>query len=165
MPSCLPQLITALSSKRDEMGKLLQLLQEEQRSIIEIDLAELENLESRKRDLLGVMERGNAEYRLLLRDAARELQLEKVENLSPLIAKAVPPFRDTLKGLQAKILEHGESLNRILKFNGELLSGSLDHVRQNIAFFDAVMNRRKTYGDAGTMIMGGSKSRFVCKEI
>jgi hypothetical protein len=165
MSSCLPQLVTALSSKRDEMGKLLQLLQEEQKCIIEVDIAELENLESRKRDLLGVMERGSAEYRLLLKDAARELKLEKAENLSPIIQKISSPLRETLSLLQSSLLEIGDSLNRVLDFNRDLLTGSLNHVRENMAFFDAVMNRRKTYGEAGTMVMNGNKSRLVCKEI
>src|SRR5512138_3042155 len=63
MPNCLQQLVAALNSKRNEMEQLLMLLKDEQRSIIEVDIAELEVLDARKRDLLGVMERGNAEYR------------------------------------------------------------------------------------------------------
>ncbi|GAM09670.1 flgN protein [Geobacter sp. OR-1] len=165
MPSCLPQLVTALNGKREKMENLLLLLKDEQKSIIEVDLAGLESLESRKRELLGAMERGNAEYRLLLKEAARELNLEKVENLSPLISKSPAPFRETLGRLQSTLLETGESLNRILDFNRELLEGSLNHVRENMAFFDAIMNRRKTYGDSGTMVMNGNKSRLVCKEI
>jgi hypothetical protein len=165
MPSCLPQLVTSLNSKLDGMQKLFLLLKDEQKSIIEVDLASLETLESRKRDLLGAMERGNAEYRLLLRDAARELSIEKAESLSPLIQKSPAPFRETLSRLQSSLLETGDSLNKVLDLNRDLLEASLKHVRENMAFFDAIMNRRKTYGDAGTMVMNGSKSRLVCKEI
>ena len=165
MTSCLPQLVTALSSKRDEMEKLLLLLQEEQKSIIDVDLAGLEALESRKRELLGVMERGNAEYRLLLKDAAKELKIEKIDNLSPLIQKSPQPLRETLSRLQSSLLEIGEALNRLLDFNRGLLENSLQHVQQNLTFFNSLINSSKTYGDAGNMIAGNGGSRLVCKEV
>lgn len=165
MQSCLPQLVTALSSKRDEMEKLLLLLQDEQRSIIDVDITELEQLDLRKRELLGVMERGNAEYRLLLRDAALELKLEKAESLSPVIQKTPQPLKEKLSRLQSSLLEIGNSLNSVLDFNKGLLENSLHHVRQNLAFFNSLINSAKTYGDAGNMVASNGGSRLVCKEV
>lgn len=164
MPSCLPQLVASLSSKRDGMEKLLQLLKEEQQSIINVDLVRLENLDALKRELLGVMERGNAEYRLLLRDAAREMNLEKVENLTPIINKCPPPYSETLGKLQASLLETGDTLNHVLDSNRGLLENSLKHVHENIAFFHSLINSNRTYGDAGNMVTANSSARLVCKE-
>lgn len=165
MQSCLPELVSSLTRKRDEMEKLVMLLKEEQESIIEVDIDGLERLESRKRDLLGVMERGNAEYRLLLKDAAREFNLEKVESLSPLIQKTPLPVKETLSCLQTSLLETGRSLNALLDFNRGLLENSLQHVRQNLTFFHSLINSRKTYGDAGNMVAADGGSRLVCKEV
>jgi flagellar biosynthesis/type III secretory pathway chaperone len=165
MASCLPQLVTVLTSKRTSMEELLVVLKDEQRSIIEIDLMSLETLDYRKRDLLTAMDRNNAECRLLYKEAAVELKLDKAETLSPIISKASPPVREILKSLQAKLLEHGDAMNRLLDFNRELLEGSLRHVRETLAFFNSVMQTRSsTYGDAGRMITAGNEVRLVCKE-
>lgn len=166
MQSCLPQLVTVLSSKRTSMEELLALLQDEQKNIIDIDLHGLATLDGRKRELLTAMDRNNAECRLLFKSAALELKLDKAETLSPIIEQAGPQVRETLKGLQARILELGQAMNRLLDFNRELLEGSLAHVRESIAFFNSVMQRQSsTYGDAGRMLDSGKKVRLVCREI
>jgi len=166
MASCLPKLVTVLTTKRTSMEELLVLLQDEQRGIIEIDLVGLELLDDRKREILTAMDRNNAECRQLLKEAALELKLDKSDTLSPIISKAAPPVRETLKGLQARLLELGETMNRLLDFNRELLEGSLRHVRETLAFFNSVMkNRSNTYGDAGRMVTAGNEVRLVCKEI
>jgi flagellar biosynthesis/type III secretory pathway chaperone len=165
MVSCMPQLVSALSSKSTALEELIALLQDEQRSIIEIDLAGLESLDARKRELLTSMGRNNAECRLLLKAAAEELKIEKTESLSPLISKVAPPLRDTLKGLQSRLLELGDTLNKILDFNRELLEGSLRHVRESMEFLNSFFTRRSTYGEAGGMLQSSNGVRLVCKEI
>lgn len=165
MPNCQQQLVTILTSKRNDMEQLLNLLKDEQRRIIDVDIAALEDLDDRKRELLGIMERGNAEYRQLLKEAAAELKVSRFENLSSLLPAVSPSLRENLKGLQARIVELGESLNRILEFNQGLLENSLRHVHQNLAFFNSLVNKSNTYGDAGTMVTGKRGSRLVCKEI
>jgi len=165
MPSCLQKLEAALISKRNDMEQLIILLKNEQRSIIDVDLAALEDLDVRKRELLGGMERSNAEYRQLLKEAATELKVDRIENLSSLLSVISPSQRENLKVLQTKIIELGESLKGVLEFNQGLLENSLGHVYQNLEFFNSLMSRSNTYGDAGNMVTGNGKAKLVCKEI
>ena len=166
MQSCLPQLVNALSGKRASMEELLLILQNEQRSIIDIDLDSLTTLEGRKKELLTAIERNNAECRLLFKEASLELNLDKVENLTPIISVAPPPVCHDLKGLQTKLRELGHTMKQLLDFNKELLEGSLSHMRESITFFNSVMQRQgSTYGYAGNMLDSGNKVRLVCKEI
>ncbi|MBI5655713.1 MAG: flagellar protein FlgN [Geobacter sp.] len=165
MASCLPEFIEALTAKRAAMEELLTILEAEQRSIIDVDIANLEQLDQRKRELLFSMERTNAACRLLLRKSAEELQVPQAESLSPLMPKIASPLRERFRGLQSRILELGEALQRVIAFNRSLLEGSLQHVQESVEFLNALFTRRSTYGQAGGMVSSTNDVRLVCKEI
>lgn len=165
MTSCMPDLVASLNAKRSELEELLDLTKQEQRCIIDIDLAGLETLDLRKRELLLSMERTSAEFRNLLKIASQEFQVGQADSLSLLLPKVTPPLRATLKGIQAKLFELGESLNRALEFNKVLLNGSLEHVHSSINFLRSFFTTPATYGQAGGMVKSSEEVRLVCKEI
>lgn len=165
MTSCMTDLVASLNIKRRELEELLDLTQQEQRCIIDIDLAGLETLDNRKRELLLSMERTSAEFRNLLKKASQEFQAGQPDTLSSLLPKVAPPLRATLKGLQARLIELGEALNKTLEFNKVLLNGSLEHVHSSINFLRSFFTTSSTYGQAGGMIKRSEEVRLVCKEI
>ena len=165
MASYLSELVDALSRKRMVLEELFTLLEAEQRSIIEVDVARLENLDDRKRELLTLLERISGECRLLIKSAAEDLHVQKADNLSSILPKISPPVRDKLKGLQARLLELGESVQKVLSFNKDLLESSLQHVNDSLEFFNSLFMRRSTYGESGSMVRSSNEVRLVCKEI
>jgi flagellar biosynthesis/type III secretory pathway chaperone len=165
MAATLSELFNALDGKRAALEELVALLEEEQRSIVEIDIANLEMLDERKRKILGTLERSNAECRRLVLMAGTELSLTGTDSLSPLIAKAPAQLRLPLKNVQARLVELGESLARIIDFNRDLLDGSLRHVQESLTFLSSFFTQRSTYGVAGSMVQSRNDVRLVCKEI
>lgn len=165
MTSCMPDLLTSLNIKRSELEELLDLTRQEQRCIIDIDLAGLETLDNRKRELLLSMERTSAEFRNLLKKASQEFQVGQTDSLSSLLPKVSPTVGATLKGLQARLIELGEALNKALEFNKVLLNGSLEHVHSSINFLRSFFTTSSTYGQAGGMVRSSEDVRIVCKEI
>lgn len=165
MTSCMQELVASLKAKQGELEQLLELTQQEQRCIIDIDLAGLEGIDARKRELLLSMSRTNSTCRQLLKKASQELNVEQADTLSLLIPKVAHPLRDTLKGLQAALVEVGDSLNRALEFNKVLLVGSLEHVHSSINFLRSFFTTPATYGQAGGMVRNSEEVRLVCKEI
>lgn len=165
MESCLPDLDGALSGKRIELEELIRLTEQEQQCIIDIDVAGLEKLDNRKRELLTSMERTNSEFRLLMKKASQELKVAPSETLTPLIRNVAPPMREKLKVHQAKLVELGDSLNRALEFNKELLNDSLRHVHESLNFLKSFFTQLSTYGQAGNWVRSPDNVRLVCKEI
>lgn len=165
MTSCMPDLVASLNHKQSELEELLELTRKEQRCIVDIDLAGLETLDNRKRELLVSMERTSSEYRMLLNKAAQEFQVSQADNLSSLLPKLAPAMQATLRGLQSKVIELGEALNKALEFNKLLLNGSLEHVHSSISFLRSFFTAPSTYGNAGSMVRSSEDVRLVCKEI
>jgi flagellar biosynthesis/type III secretory pathway chaperone len=165
MSNSISELISVLSEKRGTMEELLRLLEEEQRCIVKLDLPNLEAQVEKKKQLLVDLETSNNLCRQLVKQAALELDLPEAASLSPLLPKVALPQRDTLKGLQNRLLELGTALDRLLAFNGELLQGSLRTVNRSLGFFGNLFSRSKTYGEAGCMVKGTTDIRLVCKEI
>ena len=158
-------LITVLSEKEGIMNELIRLLKEEQRSIVDIDLAAMELADEKKRVLLVRLEDSNNRLRETLKDAAEELNLSEAPTLSCLLPKVFSSQRSTLQGLQSRLLELGGNLDRALLFNRELLQGSLRIVNRSLDFFQGLFRRSTTYGQAGGMVTSSADVRLVCKEI
>jgi flagellar biosynthesis/type III secretory pathway chaperone len=164
MASCIPQLIEALDRKRNELKELLHLTEEEQRCIIEIDMAGLEILENNKRDLLMSMENTNTNCKQLLKEAAEECRLEGADSLSPIIHRVPSPLREKLSELQSGLLDLGQSLNKALEFNAELLANSIRHVEDSLGFLSSFLTTSTTYGESGSMVRTSDEVRLVRKE-
>ena len=164
MASSIPQLLSLLDSKRNELQELLSLTEQEQRCIIEIDIPGLESLDNRKRELLQTMEKTNADCRKLLQEASHECQLVKVDGLTPIISRVAPPMQDKLKGVQTGLVELGDALNRAMEFNGELLVNSVRHIQDSLGFLSSFFTTSTTYGEAGSMVRNADEVRLVCKE-
>ncbi len=165
MESCLPDLDGALSGKRIELEELIDLTVQEQQCIINIDVAGLELLDTRKRELLVSMERTNSEFRRLMKKASEELKVAPAETLTPLITNAAQPMRETLKVHQTKLVELGETLSKALEFNRELLNDTLRHVHESLQFLKTFFTQLSTYGEGGNFVRSPDQVRLVCKEV
>lgn len=157
-------LIEALTRKEGAMEELVQLLAEEQRSIIELDLASLEIQVDKKKEAFARLERAASHCRQLMTQLAAELGLPEADRLSLLIPKVAPPQREELRGLQGKLLGLGNLLERVEADNGSLLQGALVTVNRSLEFFGRAFNRSTTYGEAGQMLGGGPRASIVCRE-
>lgn len=159
------ELISALAEKENLTGSLLQLLEEERKSIVAMDMTVLEQVDDQKRQLLVQLENANNRFRQIMRQLAGELNVPEGATLSSLLPKMDSAPRSDVTRLQAKILEQGASLETALAFNGELLQGSLRMINRSLDFFGRMFKRTNTYGQAGSMVTSPADMRLVCKEI
>ncbi len=165
MASSIPELIEVLSEKGSMMEELLRILEEEHRSIVRMDMANLEAQAGKTTELFVRLETSGNISRQLMRQLAAELGLSEAASLSLLLPMVAPPHRETLAELQRKLLETGATLDRLMAFNGELLHGALRTVNHSLEFFGHILNRSTTYGQAGRMLGGAPQARIICKEI
>ena len=158
-------LISVLSEKETLIGSLVLLLEEERKTVVEMDMANLEQVDDRKRQLLVQLEDSNNRFRQIMRRVAGEMNLSEGANLSSLLPQIDPPSRSELKRLQAKVLQLGGKLETALGYNRDLLQGSLCMVNRSLDFFGRIFKRSNTYGQAGSMVSSPADLRLVCKEI
>ena len=165
MSETISQLQQALTAHKEAMAELLKLLEREQRTILEHDLAGLDAHGESKRRLLVSLETAANSCRQLIHRAAAELKTPSAANLSALLPYLPLRQRPVLQNLQRHLTETGNTLNRQLTLNRELLQGNLKAVNSSLQFFNNLLSRQTTYGEQGRMVAGGSGIRLVCKEI
>lgn len=159
------ELIAALAEKDQLIADLLQVLEEERKCIVAMDMTVLEQVDDRKRQLLVQLETTNNRFRQLMRQLGGELNLPEGVTLSAVLPKVDAAPRSDLKRLQAKIVQQGATLEAALAFNRELLQGSLRMINRSLDFFGRMFKRTNTYGQAGSMVTTAADMRLVCKEI
>jgi len=159
------QLITLLSEKRDLLEKMLPYLEEERRCIVELDMARLSVVAEQKSELLDMLQETSKASRLLMQQLAGEMGMPEAQSLSPLLTKLEEPQQEELRGLQGAILASGAAFERLLRSNGDLLKGALLTVDRSLEFFGRVLNNSTTYGEAGRMVGGANRSRFLSGEV
>lgn len=159
------QLITLLSEKRDLLEKMLPYLEEERRCIVELDMARLSAVAEQKSELLDMLQETSKRSRLLMQQLACEMGMPEAQSLSPLLSELEEPRQEELRGLQGAILASGAAFEQLLRSNGDLLKGALLTVDRSLEFFGRVLNNSTTYGEAGRMVGGANRSRFLSGEV
>lgn len=165
MTASLNALMQALATNKTVLTELAAFLDEEQRSVVNLDAAAIDGQAERKQELMARLEATGASCQERLRQAAQELQLPQAETLSALMPRLAATERIALQQMQKALQALGIRVNRQLALNRELLDNSLNLVNDSLQFFNRMLTRRPTYGQQGMMMEGGSGIRLVNKEI
>jgi flagellar biosynthesis/type III secretory pathway chaperone len=165
MANSTDRLIEALIQKEVALAELLQVMEQEQRSIMEVNLGNLEVQVERKKEAFARLQQSTALCRQLMTQLAGELELPGAERLSQLLPKLAAPQREELQRLQGHLLEMGEVLKRAESTNKSLLEGALITVNRTLDFFGRIFSRSNTYGEAGRMVGAGCSPRLLRREV
>lgn len=158
------RLIELLSEEEGTLQELLHLLEEERNTLLQHDMAKLENLAERKQRFYDRIEASSRLGRQLIDRLASEVGVAGALTLSPVLKRLPQPERETLQGLQGRLRELGIGLERLSSQNGQLLQGALLTVNRSLAFFGRLLNRSTTYGGAGRMVAAAVSPRLLRRE-
>jgi flagellar biosynthesis/type III secretory pathway chaperone len=164
MAEGIARLIELLTEKEGALQELLHLLEEEQACLVQLDMAKLQSQAERKQELYDRLTRSARLCRQLIDQLAGELGVAGAHNLSPLLPAMPLPQRETLQGLQQRLLDLGKGLEKLSSLNGHLLQGALGTVNRSLEFFGRMFNRSTTYGGAGQMVAVAPAARLLRRE-
>ena len=158
------RLIELLSEKENTLQELLHVLEEEQGCLVQLDVEKLQSQAAKKQALYDRLTNSASHCRRLIDKLAGELGVPGAQSLSPLLPGLPQPQRETLLGLQRRLLELGRGLDKLSSLNGRLLQGALLTVNRSLEFFGRAFNRSTTYGGAGRMVVGDQTARLLRRE-
>lgn len=158
------ELQQVLSHQGVLVDELLEVLEEERRCLADRDLDGLELQVERKGELFSRIEEAGEHLRALVQGVGAELDLAQADSLSLILPKLEPNQRESLKGIQQKLLTRGAQLKKMLTLNADLLEGSLQTVTGSLDFFRRIFSNSDTYGNAGRMVGGGTRSCIIRRE-
>ena len=164
MAADVKELLTALETKQQLLGRLEDLLTQEQQAITNLDLNDLDRLDQQKRQLLVQLEANSNSTRQMIRSLAEQANLSPTATLTPVIASLSSPQRDRCNELQRALLQIGKRVDQLLDFNRQLLQTSLTTVTTSLDFFNRIFSRGGTYGDGGRMMSASTGVRLVSQE-
>lgn len=164
MANSTEQLIEALGQKEIALAELVGILEEEQRSLLELDLASLDLQVTRKAEALAGLRQRAARCRSLMAQLSQELGIPEAKTLSALLPALPSPDREELCGLQERLLELGESGKRQEAANDSLLKGALLTVNRSLEFFGRLFSRSATYGEGGRLMGGACSPKLLRRE-
>lgn len=165
MTETIAELIGVLTEKGTILEEMRNLLEEEQKCIVALDLARMEANQEEIDKATVRMETLNNNCRLLIAKSGEELGLSGNSTLTPIISRVRPPEKDRLEGLQTSLFSSSSALDGLLAVNRGLIQDSLGVVERSISFFNVVFTKSTTYGEAGRMVSNPTGVRLVCKEI
>ncbi len=165
MSDNIAELIAVLEEKRHLLESMQSILENERKLIVELKAAEVEQLNSRKEELIEGVNRLNKRFQSVLRKTSREMQLPEESSLSPLIARLNRPEKDCLQNLQNGLITVSGKIGELAAVNKGLLENSLRFIERSMTFFGRFFKKNDTYGVTGRMTESSSGSRLVCKEI
>jgi len=159
-------LLQSLKEKEILLEKLVLLLGEERDYIVDLDTEGLEVKRESKLQLIEQLEKCKETCRKALEDAAHELKVSSVVNLSSVLSAVPVSRRDLLLTSQRRLFELTDLLHRSNRFNRDLLYGSLSTVNRSLEFINRGLGRGvSTYSNAGSVVTGVAGSRLVSGEI
>ena len=158
------RLIALLSEKEGALQELLGLLEEERSCLVQMDMEKLQSQTEKLQALYDRLAGSSRLCRQLIDQLAAQLGVAGAHNLSPLLPGVPQPQRETLQGLQARLLDLGRGLEKLSAANGQLLQNALSTVNRSLEFFGRMFNRSTTYGGAGRMVSGSSGPKLLRRE-
>ena len=158
------RLIALLSEKEDALQELLGLLEEERSCLVQMDLERLQSQAERKQELYDRLTGSARLCRQLIDRIAGEQGVPGAHTLSPLLPGLPQPQRETLLGLQERLLGLGRGMDKLSSLNAQLLQTALLTVNRSLEFFGRIFNRSTTYGGAGRMVAGSSGPKLLRRE-
>ena len=158
------RLISLLSEKESALQELLQLLEEERNCLLQHDMEKLQSQAKKKLELYDRLTGSARLCRQLIDQLGAELGVAGAHNLSPLLQRLPQPQRETLQGLQRRLLVLGSAMLQLSSLNGHLIKGALLTVTRSLEFFGRIFNRGNTYGASGRLVGGASGPRLLRRE-
>ncbi len=165
MKSNVKELISLLVVKGLTMEELVQSHAEEQRCIVALDLAALQENSKKKAETMATLTELQRECRRLMREAGSELGLGEVPTLSTLVSAADETVQVELRPLQRRLAWLATTLEKQQEMNRGMLENSLSRVRCSMALFGQLLGGRDTYGAQGRLNSGALSGRVLHREI
>lgn len=146
------RLTDVLTQQVTVLQELQQVLQLEQKAILDLDTAEMELLNSRKEELL-IRQRAAADtLRLAMSETAAELRLPGSATLSEIIDAMPVPMKAQVQPLQQAVRQTGSSVSVVAGQNRQMLEQFLGVVNDSLGFILRILNTSNTYGVRGTYL-------------
>jgi len=164
MNNSVEELINALTEKGSVLQEMLAILEEEQRCIVELDIASLEASGERKVKVIERMQGLNDRCRRFIEQAGVECGVEEPFTLTPLIARLDVPEGERLTDLQSRLLSIHSSMDQLLSVNRGLIEESIHSMDHSLAFFQRILRFADTYGNGGHMVEGAVEGSIVYRE-
>jgi flagellar biosynthesis/type III secretory pathway chaperone len=158
-------LITALNEKLDLLERLRNVLDEERRAVVAIDLPLLEETSREKERLSAEVARHEVRFRETVAGVAAETATPPGTKLPAMLERFQEDERQEAVPLVDTLLNLAEGVERRTRMNAELLNDSLGVVNNSLSFFERVFARFDTYNGSGKVGNGRSRARLVCREI
>jgi len=159
------RLAALMSEEEKTLQEFLEVLEEERRSLMQMETVLLKRLTGAKQALHERLIANSRQCRQLLGPLAEKAGVPGARTLSPLIPKLPQPASGSLQELQGRLLALGAQLERLTNENGQLLNNALSTVNRSLEFFGRIFNRGATYGGSGRMVAGGGGPRLVRGEV
>lgn len=151
---------TALEEQRKLIKTMSSLLDEEQRWIVELHPANLQEVTEKKEATLEELQIAKRRLSEVLSAGGG-----KTSTVSAALTVLPEADREAVRALQAEILSSAAAMEDRLSVNARLLEKALTTINHSLRFFVGMLKGGATYGQRGTMQDGANHSRILCKEI
>lgn len=158
-------LIQALGEKLELLERLRNVLDEERRAVVAIDLPLLEETSREKERLSVEVARHDVRFRETVAVVAEETATPRETKLRFLVERFQDDERLEVSPLVDNLLTLAEGVERRTRMNADLLKDSLGVINNSMSFFERIFARFDTYNDNGMVKKGGARARLVCREI
>lgn len=146
------RLTDVLTQQVAALQELQQVLQLEQKAIVDLDTAEMELLNSRKEELL-IRQRAVADtLRQTMSETAAELRLPGSATLTEIIDAMPASMKAQVQPLQQTARQTGSSVSVVAGQNRQMLEQFLGVVNDSLGFILRILNTSNTYGVRGTYL-------------
>lgn len=164
MTDSVEELIALLTEKGCVLQEMLAILEEEQRCIVALDVANLEASGEKKEEVIARMRELNDRCRRVVERAGAECGVSGEVSLTPIIARLDTPAGERLADLQGRLLSIYGSMDQLLATNRGLIEGSIQNMENSLAFFQRFLRFADTYGNGGHMVEGAVEGSIVYRE-
>jgi flagellar biosynthesis/type III secretory pathway chaperone len=158
-------LISILAENEKVLAELALVLTDEQRCIVDLDLASLAENGGRKEKITTRLSRVRDESRAMIRQAGGELGLNGAPSLTALIDAAGTDEQERLRPLQRRIQRLATALERQHEVNRRMLQNSLNMINGSMALFARLLGGCDTYGAQGRISSGSTGWSMLRQEM
>lgn len=166
METTLQKLYCTLGEQLDHYKSFLEMLQEERRAMIEMDLDTMNLLQAEKEKALLAIRRTEGQRMAAVSELAAALG-RPVEGLTTsMIADVSPePWASKLRYVQSTLRSLLETIKELNQLNGGLATLTLRGLNQSSAYLNKLMNPTALYTRQGGMQQGLGAGRLVAADV
>jgi len=145
-------LAAALQEQQEVFKDLLRLLQEEQEAIVNLDTAQMEQLNRLKEPVVARQFRAADALRGAIASMARQSGGSTAKTVSELLQVLPRDVAQQLQPLQKAVQEAGKAVHQQAQYNRGLLERFLGTVNDSLGYLLRVLNTSNQYGASGTYV-------------